>query len=61
MIVKMTPDLGKRMEVQLEKLQEMFSKEIKDLKNKETKMNSAISEMKNTPKEINSRIMEANE
>ena len=34
MIVKMIKDLGKRMEMQTEKTQEMFNKELEDLKNK---------------------------
>ena len=34
----------------------MFNKELKDLKNKQTKMDSTISEMKNTLEGINSRI-----
>lgn len=57
--VKMTQDLGKRMEAQIQKLQETFNTELEDLKNKQTKMNSTISEMKNTQKGINSKIMEA--
>ena len=35
MIVKMIQDLGKRMETQIERLQEMFNKELEDLKNKQ--------------------------
>ena len=31
-IVKMIQDLGKRMETQTEKIQEMFNKELEDLK-----------------------------
>ena len=57
----MIQDLWGNMEAQTEKLQEMFNKEIEDLKNKPTKMDSTISEMKNTQKGINSRIMEAQE
>ena len=34
MIVKMIQDLRKRMEAQTEKIQEMFTKELEDLKNK---------------------------
>ena len=49
MIVKMIQDLGKRMEAKLGKMQEMFTKE---LKNKQTEMN-------NTLERINSRITEA--
>ena len=39
----------------------MFNKELGDLKNKETKVDSTISEMKNTLEGINSRIMDAEE
>ena len=34
MIVKMIQDLGKRMEAQIEKIQEMFTKDLEELKNK---------------------------
>ena len=57
----MIQDLGKKMETQIEKLLEMFNKELEDLKNKQTKMDSTISEMQNTLEGINSRIMEAEE
>ena len=33
MIVKMIQDLGKRMEAQMEKIQEMFDKDLEKLKN----------------------------
>ena len=36
MIVKMIQDLGKRMEAQIEKMQEMFKKDLEELK-KQTK------------------------
>ena len=48
MIVKMTQALGKRMVTQTENLQEMFNKQLEDLK---TKMNSAIAEKKIVQKE----------
>ena len=54
MTVKMIQNLGKRMEAQMEKIQEMFNKDLEDLKNKQT-------EMKNTLEGINSRITEAEE
>ena len=38
-------DLGKRMEAQTEKIQDMFNKEL-DLKNKQTDINNTITEMK---------------
>ena len=34
MIVKMTQDLGKRMEAKIEKMQEMSEKDLEELKNK---------------------------
>ena len=34
-IIKMTQDLGQRMEAKTEKIQEIFNKELEDLKNKQ--------------------------
>ena len=48
MIGKMIQDLGKRMEAKIEKKQEMFNKDIEELKNKQTEMNNTITEMKTT-------------
>ena len=59
MIVKMIQDLGKRMEVKNEKMQEMFNKDLEELKKKQTEMNNTITEMKNTLEGINSRVTEA--
>jgi len=42
MIVKMIQDLGKRMEAKIEKMQEMFTKDLQELKNKQTEMNSTL-------------------
>ena len=61
MIVKMIQDLRKRMEAKLEKMQEMFNKDLEELKNKQTEMNNTINEMKNTLEGINSRITEGEE
>ena len=61
MKVKMIHDCAEEMETQIEKLQEVFNKELENLKNKQTEMNSTISEMKNTVEGINSRITEAEE
>ena len=36
MIGKMIQDLGKRMEAKLEKMQEMFNKDLEELKKKQT-------------------------
>ena len=49
------------MEAQIEKIQEMFNKDLEELKNKQTEMNHAITEMKNTLEGINNRITEAEE
>ena len=54
MIVKMIPNLKKRMEAKTEKIQEMFTKDLEELKNKQT-------EMKNSLKGINSRITKTEE
>ena len=35
MIVKVTQDIGKRREAETEKMQEMFNKDLEDLKNKQ--------------------------
>ena len=66
MIVKLIQDLGKRMEAKIEKMQEMFNKDVEELKNKhlelkkkQTETNNKITEMKNTLEGINSRITEA--
>ena len=40
-------------------MQEMFNKDLEELKNKQTEMNNTITEMKTTLEGINSRITEA--
>ena len=40
--VKMIQDLGKRMEAKIQKMQEMFKKDLEKLKNKQTEMNNTI-------------------
>ena len=47
------------MEAKIEKMQEMFNKDLKELKNKPTEMNNTITKMKSTLEGINSRITEA--
>ena len=54
MTVKMTQNLGKRMKAKIGKIQEMFTKDLEELKNKQTERN-------NTLEGINSRITEAEE
>ena len=61
MIVKLIQDLGKRMEAQTKKIQEMFNKELDDINYKQTEMNNTITEMKSTLEGINKRINEAKE
>ena len=61
MIVKMIKDPGKRMEAKTEKMQEMFNKDLEELKDKQTEMNNTTTEMKTTLEGINSRITEAEE
>ena len=56
-IVKMIQNLGNR----IEKLQEIFHKDLEELKSKQTVMNNTITEIKNTLEGINSRITEAEE
>ena len=46
MIVRMIQNLRKRMDTQIKMLQEMFNKELEDLKSKQTKMNNTISKIK---------------
>lgn len=60
MIVKMIQYIGGG-NGNTEELKEIFNKELVDLKSKNTKMDSTISEMKNTQGGINSRIMEKEE
>ena len=55
-IVRMIQDLGKRMEAKIERMQEMFNKDLEELKKKQTEMNNIITEMENTLEGINSRI-----
>ena len=57
MIVKMIQNLGNGME----KIQQMFNKDLEALKSKQTMMNNTINELKNSPEGINSRITEAEE
>ena len=57
MIVKMIQYLGNRME----KIQEMFNKDLEELKSKQTVMNNTINEILNSLEVINSRITEAEE
>ena len=57
MIVKMLENVENKME----KMQESINKDIEELENKHTETNNTITEIKNTPDGINSRISEAEE
>ena len=57
MIVKMIQTLGNRME----KIQEMFNKDLEELTSKHTMMNNTINEIKKSLEGINSRITEIEE
>ena len=57
MIVKTIQNLGNR----VEKIQEMFNKDLEELKSKQTMMSNTINEIKNSLEGINSRITETGE
>ena len=57
MRVKMIQNLGNRME----KIQETFNKDLKEVNSKQTMMNNTINEIKNSLEGISSRITEAEE
>ena len=59
--VKVIQELGKRMDKQNEKLQEIFSKGLEKKKKKPSELKNMITEMKNTLKRINSRKNKAEE
>ena len=68
MIVKMIQNLENKMELQknsldirIQKMQEMFNKDLEEIKKSQSVMNNAINEIKNTLEGTNSRIMEAEE
>ena len=44
----MIQNLGNRMEAQTEEIQEMFNKDLEELKNKQTEMNNTITNEKYT-------------
>jgi len=66
MIVKMIQNLENKMELQInsletriEKMQEMFNKDLEEIKKSQYIMNNAINEIKNTLEGTNSRKTEA--
>ena len=46
MIVKMVQNLGKRMEAKIGEMQEMFTKDLEELKNKQTEMKNVMPEVR---------------
>ena len=68
MIVKRIQNLENKMELQInsletriEKMQEMFNKDLEEIKKNQSIMNKAINEIKNILEGTNSRITEAEE
>ena len=66
MIVKMIQSLENKIELQInslktkiEKMQEMFNKDLEEIKKSQSIMNNAITEIKNTLEGTNRRITEA--
>ena len=66
MIIKMIQNLENKMELQInsletriEKMQEMFNKDLEEIKKSQLKMNNAINEIKTTLEGTMSRITEA--
>ena len=66
MIVKMTQNLENKMasqinslETRIEKMQEMYNKDLEEIKKSQSILNNAMTEIKNTLERTNSRIMEA--
>ena len=66
MIIKMIQNLENKIELQInnletriEQMQEMFNKDLEEIKKSQLKMNNAINEIKNTLEGTNSRITEA--
>ena len=46
-----------KMAVQIEKIQEMFKKDLEQIKTRQSTMNNVITEIKNTVETTNSRIL----
>ena len=61
MIVKMIQDTGKEYRHRLGSYKKYLTKELEDLKNKQTNMNNTVSEMKNTLEGISSKTTQAEE
>ena len=55
------PGSRKRMEARIKKTQEMFNKDLEELKNKQTEMNNIKTAIKNSLEGINSRLDDTEE
>ena len=55
-VVKMIQDLRKRTEAEMEKMQEMFTKDLQELKNKQTEVNNALEGIDSRTTEAEERI-----
>ena len=56
MIMNMIQDFGKSIEAKIEKIQEMFTKDLQELKNKEAEMNNTLEGIHNRIPEAEARI-----
>ena len=61
LVLKMTQDIGNKLEAKMDNLQETLSKEIQDIKLKQEEMQNTITGIKNSLEGANSRIQEAEE
>ena len=61
LMIKMTQDIGNKLEAKMDNLQETLSKEIQDIKFKQDEMQNIITEIKNSLEAANSRLQEAEE
>ena len=60
-MLKMMQDIGNKLKTKIDNLQQTMSKEIQDLKIKQSEMQNTITEIKNSVETSNSRIQEAEE
>ena len=58
---KMMQDIGNKLEVKMDNLQEPLSKEMQDINLKQEEMQNTMPEIKNSLEAANSRILEAEE
>ena len=61
LMLKMMQNIGNKLRVKMDNLQETLTKEIQDIKLKQEEMQNTITEIKNSLEAANSRIQEAEE